>query len=308
MSLPLNEIQSLFEHGEYEKVLAGVADATEGKPLLYGLASLLALRKEEEALAYIALHREALFKANARKVLEATMSLRIARKEWDLAKKDYELFASLPYQSQEVEEILRSVPKALEDAKAYSEKPEEKTLSEIRAVLKGKDENAILEALHSLSKEDFPAFEKEILSLLTDPAKNLQTRSFALLYLKSVGYEKEVAYLGPEGERRYVPALLPTPFFNARSKEGLASLAALQDRTLGQTAKKLAEILEIVLYPESPFEGSPEDLPALLMVAQGYLEEGEAAYPIEKPFDLPKAKQKATLWKRILEEAPPLGD
>lgn len=300
------ELQALYKKGEYDKILALTALESEGEGLLYHLASLLSLGKETEALAYIEKYRAPLFTLNPRKVLEANFSLRISRKEWEEAKKDYDRFMDLPYQSQAVEEALRVIPKALEDAKKASEEPKEKSLSEIRQILKEGKGSEIIETLHSLKKEDFPAFEKEILALLIDPSKNLQTRAYALLYLKSVGYEKEVRYLGAEKEETYLPSALPIPFFSEPFKKGVLTLEGMKDQTLARTAKRLAEMLEILLYPESPFLGEKEDILALSLLAEDYLEESTLPLSLSSDLDLAKAKQRKERYLSLLNAIPPI--
>lgn len=305
----MNDLKKLFEDAKYQEILDETDKETDGESLFYRLASLMALSKGEEAMALLEKNRYEIFKAYPLQTLKSDFSLRILRKEWDEAYEDYEVFSNYPYISQEVEEALRSIPKALRVAEKEASLPLEASLQEMRETLDGKDDFAILSLLKNLKKEDFPALEKELVALLTRKDVHLFVRTYALLYLVSVPYPKEVSFLKDGGILRLTPSKLEPPYISARYKSFVSLLeTALLDPSLYHVARNILDEYILLSYPTDVFKEEDENLllSALSLLAKDYLK-GKGEAPLGKGVSLSEALLKKKEIEGYLAKEPPLS-
>lgn len=305
----MNDLKKLFEETKYQEILERTEKETDGESLFYRLMSLMALSEGERAMALLEKNRYEIFKSHPLQTLKSDFSLRILRKEWDEAYKDYDVFSNYPYISQEVEEALRSIPKALRIAEKEASLPLEASLKEMRETLKGKDDFAILSLLKSLKKEDFPALEKELTNLLSRKEVHPFVRTYALLYLVSLSYSKEVSFLKDDELLRLIPSKLEPPYVDACYKSFVDLLeATLLDPSLYHVARNLLDEYILLSYPTDVLEKEDENLllSALSLLAKDYLK-GKGETPLGKDVSLSEALSKKKEIEGYLAKEPPLS-
>ena len=269
----MNELKEDFEKGRYIEIL----DKTEGKKdpssLYFRLVALLSLSRGEEAMGILEKHREDLFAAYPLETLKSDFSLRFLRKEFDEAEEDYKTFSNYPYQSQDVEEALRDIPKAIAIAKKNASLPQELGIKEIRNILSSNDGYAIISLLENLDENDFPAFSKEITSLLINENVHQLVRTYALIYLKGVRYRQEVEFLYAGERRKYVPDSLDAPYKDDRYKRAIAFISSSLDPSVYRAAKNLLDRAVLLTYPTSFLNEGDESakVSAIVELAYEYL-------------------------------------
>lgn len=305
----MDDLKKLFEDAHYMDILKGTDKKTDGESLFYRLSSFLALSKGKEAMALLGKHRFELFKAHPLETLKSDFSLRILFKEWDEAYEDYSIFSNYPYVSQEVEEALRSIPKALRLAERQASLPLEASLEEMRETLSQNDEFAILSLLKTLKKEDFPALKKELVALLTKKEIHLFIRTYVLLYLVSVSYDEGVSFLKDEKTIKVIPSRLVPPYTNKAYKDFASSLEnVLSDPSLYHVSRSILDEYILLRYPDDVFENEDKNilLAAFGLLGKEYLRsKGEVRLP--SGISLEEANKKKEAIEGFLTKEPPLS-
>lgn len=305
----MDDLKKLFEDAEYQEILEKTKEKTDGESLFYRLTAFMALSKGKEAMALLEKNRYELFKAHPLETLKSDFSLRILFKEWDEAYEDYSIFSNYPYVSQEVEEALRSIPKALRLAEKQSSLPLEASLKEMRETLEGNDDFAILSLLKSLKKEDFPALKTELTDLLTKKEVHLFVRTYALLYLVSVSYPEEVSFLKDERNTKVIPSKLVPPYSDKHYKDFVTSLESLlTDPSCCHVARNILDEYILLSYPDNVLEKEDKNLllGALSLLAKDYLKaKGET--PLPNGVLKEEAQRKKEAIEGFLAKEPPLS-
>lgn len=268
------DLKQLFEEGKYEEILSLTAKDDEAEPLYFRLASLFALSKEKEAIALLSTHRETLFAKYPLETLKANFSLRILLHQYEEAYEDYKAFSSFPYQRQEVEEALADIPRALRTAERQESLSKSSSPSEIRKILSSGDSYSILTVLKAMKKEDFPAFEAEVVSLLRKEEIHPFVRTYALLFLLSLSYSKPVSFLEDGCFSTLKPSELTPPFESALYREVVEELPAfLKDPSASNAARSILDEAVLLSYPADFLAGKKkaELLSALSSLSFDYL-------------------------------------
>lgn len=305
----MDDLKKLFEDAEYQEILEKTEEKTDGESLFYRLTALMALSKGEEAMALLEKNRYELFKAHPLETLKSDFSLRILFKKWDEAYEDYSIFSNYPYVSQEVEEALRSIPKALRLAEKQSSLPLEASLKEMHETLNGDDDLAILSLLKALKKEDFPALKAELTALLTKKDVHLFVRTYALLYLVSVSYPEEVSFLKGKKNIKVIPSNLVPPYSDKLYKDFVNRLESiLTDPSYCHVARNILDEYILLSYPDNVLEKEDKNLllGALSLLSKDYLKaRGEA--PLPNGVLKEEAQRKKEEIEAFLAKEPPLS-
>ncbi len=267
-------MKKAFEEGRYDEIIESTAKSEDAKALYFRLASLLALGQSEQAMGILEKNREKLFLSFPIGTIKCDLSLRFLRNEYKEAMEDHSFFMNLPYQSQAVEEALRDAKRAILSAEKESHLSKEMSLKEMREAFHSNDDYAIISLLERLQKEDFPAFEGEVLALLHNDKIQQLSRTYALLYLVGVHYEKEVSFLHEEKETKVVPSSLKPPFGSEEYQETVDLISRQLDPSFARLSKRLYDQYILLSYP-LPVEAGKEAASALSRLASRYLRSDE---------------------------------
>lgn len=245
------DFKRLFEEGKYEEILSLTEKESEAEPLYFRLASLLALSKEKEAIALLSKRRETLFRKYPLETLKANFSLRILLRQYEEAYEDYKAFSSFPYQRQEVEEALADIPRALRTAERQESLSKSSSPSDVRKILSSGDSYSILTVLKAMKKEDFPAFEAEVVSLLRKETVHPFVRTYALLFLLSLSYSRPVTFLKNGSLSTLKPSELTPPFESGLYLEIVEELPLfLKDPSAANAARSILDEAILLSYPD----------------------------------------------------------
>ena len=237
------------------------------------VAALLQEGKGLEAMKALEANRELLFSYDPEKTLRAYFELRFLLKQFDEAYEDYAYFSSLPYVSQEIEEILRALPKLIranELASASSKSFDEEVAH--AALTDGEDPYAILGVLQQLKDRDITPFLDEIRALLSSDIHE-DVKTFALLLLTEKNVDDEFLLLKKGKSYKLNPSKLGNPFQEQGYLSARKYIGTLKDSGLSSVMAQLLDQLALSSYPERIFDiaESEEFLAALEEIAYAYL-------------------------------------
>ena len=294
-------IQELFNEGDYESVVASYAPGCSAKDAFLVLSSYLSLGKGREAMELLLKRREDLWKENPTLTMKVNFDLRFILNQFDEAYEDEKWFANQPYVSQEVEEVLRGLPKAIR-ANELATKGKTAAMGEdeiLDCLRNPGDPYACLAALSQIKNADLEPYEEAIEGILCGPY-HADVKSFALMLLSDRGYQKEVLF-EKKGERmRIVPAKIGSPFATREYRKVHEEITMNgKDVSATQVAYGLLDQYCLALYPHRFVEAGKEGelASSLLDLARSYLGDKLSQKELDN----------AAPTRKIIEENPPLG-
>ena len=247
----MDSLKTLMDKKQYNLVIKLTENSNDSIALFYHLSALLAVGKSEDALGLI---------KSKRLILQNKLSLLIKFHieilcllgRFDEAYAELKYYEDLPYESQEVEEILRSMPTYIRDQEKASFGSRRIDEDEIRQRLMSKNDEEVLAALDEIKSLPINNYLLNILKLMKSHPRQV-IRSFALLLLVNAKYDKEVQFLHFDKLVAVNPSKLPDPF-SVPGFESLESLSfALQneyhDPSVAQNALHVISSYLLYIYP-----------------------------------------------------------
>ena len=177
----MDNLKTLMDKKQYDLVIKLTEKSTSSMELFYRISALLAIGRGQDALTCLKEHRKTL-ESNLAVLLKIHIELLCILGLFDEALEEMNYYESLPYQSQEVEELLHKLPKYIrdEEKKTYASKHFDN--EQIFKLLKSDDINEVVPALDIVRDRDINDFLPVIKDLMVN--SSFQTvRSFALLML-----------------------------------------------------------------------------------------------------------------------------
>ena len=264
----MDSLKTLMDKKQYDLVIKLTENSNDSIALFYRLSALLAVGKSEDALNLI---------KSKRLILQNKLSLLIKFHieilcllgRFDEAYTELKYYEDLPYESQEVEEILRSMPTYIREQEKASFGSRRIDEDEIRQRLMSKNDEEVLAALDEIKSLPINKYLLNILKLMNSHPRQV-IRSFALLLLVNAKYDKEVRFLHFDKLVTVNPSKLPDPF-SVPGFESLESLSfALQneyhDPSVAQNALHVISSYLLYVYP-SGLELEKEEV----LVVFGYI-------------------------------------
>ena len=247
----MDSLKTLMDKKQYDLVIKLTENSNDSIALFYRLSALLAVGKSEDALNLIKTKRLILQNKLAL-LIKFHIEILCLLGRFDEAYSDLKYYEDLPYESQEVEEILRSMPAYIRDQEKASFGNRHLDEDEIRQRLMSKNDEEVLAALDDIKSLPINNYLLNILKLISSHPRQV-IRSFALLLLVNAKYDKEVQFLHFDKLVKVNPAKLPEPFF-VPGFQDLESLSfALQneyhDPSVAQNALQVISSYLLYIYP-----------------------------------------------------------
>ena len=264
----MDSLKTLMDKKQYDLVLKLTENSQDSLALFYRLSALLATGKSEDALTLIKERRQTLL-TKPGILMKIHIEILCLLGRFDEAYSELRYYQELPYENQETEEILNSLPKYIreEEIKVYRHK--EVGQDEIRQKLLSKSDADVLSALDAVRGQSLENFLLPIFNILTKYPRQM-VRAFALLLLVAKKYDKKVSYLFFDKLIEVIPAELEEPFVlkGIGNMEDIASMFqnVYHDPSLSQNAVNILSSYLIYSYPNKP-EFSREEI----LVIFGYL-------------------------------------
>lgn len=247
----MDSLKSLMDKKQYDLVLKITENSQDSLALFYRLSALLATGKSADALNLIKSKREIL-KSNLSLLMKIHIEILCLLGKFDEAYSELKYYQELPYENQETEELLASLPKYIREEEIKLYKHKEVGQDEIRKKLLSKNDADVLSALDALREQPLDSFILPLQNILRNYPKQT-VRAFALLLLVAKKYDKKVAYLSEDELIEVVPASLEEPFiiqpFGSIDDVSQILQNTYHDPSLVQTAINILSSEIVYLYP-----------------------------------------------------------
>ena len=256
----MDSLKTLMEKNQYELVIKLTENSVDSISLFYRLSAFIAVGKNQEALSLIKSKRDIL-QNKLNLLVKFHIEILCLMNRFDEAYEELKYYENLPYESQEVEEVLRAMPAYIRNAEKNSYGPKRHSEDDIRVRLLSKNEEDVLAALDEIKSLPIDDYLLNILNIVRSHPRQV-VRTFALLLLVHSHFDKKVMFLHHKDLIEVNPSLLPEPFV----VPGLAKMEdvsfAMQkeyrDPTVAQNALQLLASYLLYIYPD-PLKLSKEE-------------------------------------------------
>ena len=257
---------------------------------------MLATGRSEDALKLIKDKRQILL-AKPGVLMKIHIELLCLLGKFDEAYSELRYYQELPYENQETEELLNSLPKYIREEEIKVYKRQEVGQDELRKKLLSKNDVDVLSALDAVRGQSLESFLLPIINILKNYPKQL-VRTFALLLLVAKKYDKKVEFLHGDKLIEVIPSELDEPFIipGLGNIDDVSSLFQNEyhDPSLSQNAINILSSYMVYIYPNKVNYSKEE-----LLVVFGYIAKELLQ---SKDNDLDKLCEKHGLDKQEIKE------
>ena len=263
----MDSLKTLMDQKQYDLVIKLTENSNDAIALFYRLSALLAVGQSEEALNLIKTKRLILQK-RLDILIKFHIEILCLLKKFDEAYEELRYYEELPYESQEVEELIKSMP-------AYIRKEEKATYrppvdeEELREKLLCKNDEDVLAALDQIKYLPINRFLIGLFKLTKSHPRQI-IRSFALLVLVNQKYAEEVPFLHYGEIINVIPANLEDPFvvpgYSSLEEFSFALQSMYHDPSIANNALNIVSSYLLFTYPDK-LDLSPDES----LVIFGYL-------------------------------------
>lgn len=248
----MDSLKTLMDKKEYDLVLKLTENSQDALALFYRLSALVATSRVTEALMMIEQKKQILM-SKPTILMKFHIEILCLLGKFDEAYEALAFYQEQPYESQETEELLRSLPKYIREQEKNTYQRREVGQDEIREKLLSKNNEEVLSALDAVRSQPLDSFLLPILNILkTYP--NQMVRAFALLLLVAKKYDKKVSFLHFNKIIEVTPSSLMEPFFvpNVGNLEKISALFqnSFHDPSVASNAINILSSYLIYIYPE----------------------------------------------------------
>ena len=292
----MDSLKTLMDKKQYDLVLKLTENSQDSLALFYRLSALLATGRSEDALKLIKDKRQILL-AKPGVLMKIHIELLCLLGKFDEAYSELRYYQELPYENQETEELLNSLPKYIREEEIKVYKRQEVGQDELRKKLLSKNDVDVLSALDAVRGQSLENFLLPIINILKYYPKQL-VRTFALLLLVAKKYDKKVEFLHGDKLIEVIPSELDEPFIipGLGNIDDLSSLFQNEyhDPSLSQNAINILSSYMVYIYPNKVNYSKEE-----LLVVFGYIAKELLQ---SKDNDLDKLCEKHGLDKQEIKE------
>lgn len=247
----MDSLKTLMEKNQYDLVIKLTENSSDSISLFYRLTAFIAVGKNEEALSLIKNKRDVL-KNKLNLLVKFHIEILCLLNRFDEAYEELKYYENLPYESQEVEEVLRAMPTYIRNAEKNSYGPRRHNEDDIRVRLLSKNEEDVLAALDEIKSQPIKDYLLNILNIIRSHPRQV-VRTFGLLLLVHSNYDKKVKFLHHKDLIEVNPSLLPEPFVVPGLKRmedvSFAMQKEYRDPTVAQNALQLLASYLLYIYP-----------------------------------------------------------
>ena len=292
----MDSLKTLMDKKQYDLVLKLTENSQDSLALFYRLSAMLATGRSEDALKLIKDKRQILL-AKPGVLMKIHIELLCLLGKFDEAYSELRYYQELPYENQETEELLNSLPKYIREEEIKVYKRQEVGQDELRKKLLSKNDVDVLSALDAVRGQSLESFLLPIINILKNYPKQL-VRTFALLLLVAKKYDKKVEFLHGDKLIEVIPSELDEPFIipGLGNIDDVSSLFQNEyhDPSLSQNAINILSSYMVYIYPNKVNYSKEE-----LLVVFGYIAKELLQ---NKDNDLDKLCEKHGLDKQEIKE------
>lgn len=247
----MDSLKTLMDQKNYDLVIKLTENSNDAISLFYRLSALLAVGKSKEALNLIKTKRLIMQKRLAL-LIKFHIEILCLLKRFDEAYEELKYYEELPYESQEVEEVIRSMPVYIrnEEKQVYAAPIDE---DQLRAMLINGNDGEILAALDRIKALPINPFLLNIFKITTTHKRQI-IRSIALLVLVYKKYDKEVKFLHHDKIITLIPSEMDDPFivpgYSSLEEFSFALQSAYHDPSISDNALNVISSYLLYIYPD----------------------------------------------------------
>ena len=248
----MDSLKTLMDQKNYNLVIKLTENSNDAISLFYRLSALLAVGQSEDALNLIK-NKRLIMQKKLALLIKFHIEILCLLKRFDEAYDKLKYYEELPYESQEVEEVLRAMPAYIrnEEKSVYVPPIDEDEIRE--KLIKGNDGEilAALDRIKTLS--NFTSFLIGVLKVAQSHPRQV-IRSIALLTLVYKKYDKEVKFLHHDQVITVIPAELDDPFiipgYSSLEEFSYALQSAYHDPSIADNALNIMSSYLLYNYPD----------------------------------------------------------
>ena len=248
----MDSLKSLMDKKAYDLVLKLTENSHDAISLFYRLSALLAVGQSEEALKLI-LTRRLILQQKLALLIKFHIEILCLLRRFDEAYRELDYYKELPYESQEVEEILRAMPSYIRKEEKASFGQRHLDEDELKKMLLSDNDEDVLAALDSIKSLPLDGYLLIILKIMRSHPRQI-IRTFALLLLVDKKYDKEVDFLYVSNIMKVVPSSLNDPFIipdiGGLDKVSFALQSEYHDPSIAQNALHILSSYILYIYPK----------------------------------------------------------
>ena len=260
----MDSLKTLIDQKKYDLVIKLTEGSETANDLFYRISAFIYLGKYEDALYVIQDHQKVL-ETNLVSLINAHINLLCVLGRFDQAYTALDYYSNLPYQSQVVEELLRSMPEviALEEKKQNTVRYYDD--EQIEKYLKSDKFEEVLIGLDTIRNRDILSFLPILQDILLNNPRQM-IRSYTLMLLVQKEVDRELKMKSVNEIIDVNPKHLNAPFTSVLFNETVRLIDQdFKDPSLSQSATQLLSEYEMYLYPRS-IHHAPKDLCAALYI------------------------------------------
>ena len=191
----MEELDTLLEKEKYQELLELTENYEDKEQIVYHLLALLGLNKSEDALTFIDEHQEELEEYSLVDIIKIHLDLLLSLDRHQEAYEALKHYQELPYESQEVEELLRNGEYIIRDHEVTCSKNFTLTTEKIKSYLLSDNYELYQTAIHYLMRPELSLvpFEEELVHLLMKGA-NQTIRAITLFLMCDKKYDGDFSF------------------------------------------------------------------------------------------------------------------
>ena len=246
----MDSIRTLMENNQYDLVIKLTENATDMDGIFYRIGALLAVGKAEDALICLTKNKKILQK-QLFLLIRMHIDLLCLLLRFDEAFDALEYYRELPYDSQEVEELIKSLPKYIREQEKAVSSRKEISVEEIHHGLKSLNKEQVLNYINLALANNVYLFIEDFQNILRGfPSQAI--RSYALLGLVQQHVNQEFKFSSKKGMISVNPIKLVPPFIDQEFDDLTKRIRnEFKNPSLSENAIRILSSYIIQIYPSS---------------------------------------------------------
>ena len=247
----MDSLKTLMDKKQYDLVIKLTENSHDSLSLFYRISALLAVGQSEPALETIKKNQKVLQEKLAI-LIKIHIEILCLLGRFDEAYNELHYYQELPYESQEVEEILNAMPNYIRKEEREKYRSHSNSEEELTTKLMSKNDDEVLAALDEIKHQRVDDYLLPLLKIIRSYPKQV-VRTFALLLLVNQKYDKEVDFLHFDKLIKVVPNTLKQPFvvegFNTLNDLSFELQSLYHDPSLVMNAMQIISSYLLYIYP-----------------------------------------------------------
>ena len=267
----MDSLKSLMDKKQYDLVIKLTENTTDRTYLFYRISAFLGLGKPLESLNVIKSNRTELEK-DLLLLIKIHMDILCLLGQFEEAYEELERYKNLPYVSQQVEELLASLPKFIRDEERKLLSSKEMGDEQVKKLLHSPEVNDAIIALDIIRERDINKYLDELKWMMVNHSSQ-SLRSFSLFVLVQKNVDGLFKFKHIDQIIEVNPSLLTPPFVGEPFNGLVKRLSVeLKDPSISENAIQILSTHIMFIYPEEIHYSDDEIIEALYQVSSTYLQ------------------------------------